>query len=117
MSRGYAVSDSDAKKYREGWDQIFGKKDPEDVSEGEMVYACPECGCEDIEGTAWIHLNSGEDSGSEPPGDEYFCPACDLRTGDGHVGIAMFFRNDPTRKNQLRSHPEFVPVFKSVEGE
>lgn len=106
-NRGYAVSEGDAKKYRDGWDQTFGDKKPK----RENVYACPECGCEDIEGTAWIHLNSGNETGGEPPDDDYFCPDCELREGDGHVrNVAMFDRNDPDRKNTLTTYPEFVPV-------
>jgi len=42
----------------------------------EGMYACPECGCADIEGTAWIHLNTGGVTGDEPPNDDYWCPAC-----------------------------------------
>ena len=42
----------------------------------EGMYVCPECGCADIEGTAWIYLNTGGETGGDPPTDDYWCPAC-----------------------------------------
>jgi hypothetical protein len=41
------------------------------------MYVCPECGCWDIEGTEWVHLNTGRLVGSEPPSEDYWCPACE----------------------------------------
>lgn len=41
-------------------------------------YRCPNCGGKDVEGTAWIHLNSGEEVDGDPPYDHdgYCCPDC-----------------------------------------
>lgn len=102
--RGYAVSKGDDKKYRDNWAQTFGKKKPKE----DRAYACEECGCEDVEGTCWIHLNSGEPSNSEPPSDIHWCPACESETS-----LALFDRNDPKRKNIWSSMTcKHVPVFK-----
>jgi len=49
------------------------------------VYACPNCYCLDIVGSAWINLNTGEQSGSDGPVDRCYCPACSLIGGDGDV--------------------------------
>jgi len=40
------------------------------------MYVC-ECGCWDVEGTEWVHLNTGRLVGSEPPSEDYWCPACE----------------------------------------
>jgi hypothetical protein len=51
------------------------------VEPREGLYVCPECGCADVEGTAWVHLNSGKDTGGDPPLDDYWCPACQEHYG------------------------------------
>jgi hypothetical protein len=47
----------------------------------ERLYRCPECGGTDVNGTAWIHLNTNEDTGDEPPTDDYWCPDCEDHFG------------------------------------
>lgn len=46
-----------------------------------LIYRCPACGGTDVEGTTWIHLNSGKDTGGEPPSDDYWCPDCEDHYG------------------------------------
>lgn len=41
------------------------------------VYVCSDCGCIDVEGTAWIHLNTDALSDGDPPLDDYWCPRCE----------------------------------------
>ena len=48
------------------------------------LWVCPDCGCADIQGTAWLHLNSWRALDGDPPSDDYWCPAC-----DEHVGRAV----------------------------
>lgn len=58
------------------------------------MYACPECGCIDVEGTEWVKLNSSEFAGGDPPTEDYWCPACEVHYGRvaifGDDGEAMF---------------------------
>jgi hypothetical protein len=46
------------------------------VAPHDGMYVC-QCECADIEGTEWVHLNSGLLVGSEPPSEDYWCPACE----------------------------------------
>jgi len=41
------------------------------------LFACYVCGSPDVEGTGWIHLNSGEEAEGEPPSDAIWCPQCE----------------------------------------
>jgi hypothetical protein len=43
--------------------------------------ACDECGCTDIQATAWIHLNTGAVLSDDGPTDQIWCPQCDAETG------------------------------------
>ena len=36
----------------------------------ERVHACPDCGCTDVQGSAWV------DVGDEYPGESCYCPQC-----------------------------------------
>ena len=47
-----------------------------------QYFACPECGCTDIEMTAWVDVNSDQPNQDEPPRDDGWCPQC----GDGGDG-------------------------------
>lgn len=38
---------------------------------------CSECGCEDIQATAWIHANTGEVLNDDGPTDQLWCPECE----------------------------------------
>jgi len=40
------------------------------------IFRCGRCGCPDVEGTAWIVLNTNRVTGSEPPDDDIWCPTC-----------------------------------------
>ena len=42
-----------------------------------VLYGCPDCGCTDIEGTAWVHINDNRLLNCEPPNSEYWCPQCE----------------------------------------
>ena len=41
------------------------------------LYACIECGCIDVQGTAWVELNKNEMLPDEPPNDDIWCPNCE----------------------------------------
>lgn len=42
---------------------------------------CAECGCADIEVTAWVSLNTGEVvDGGDGPTDQVWCPECEAET-------------------------------------
>lgn len=60
------------------------------------VYACPDCGSLYVQATAWVFVNTGEDSGSEGPRDDYYCPDCcaEGRGGDKHR-LCEFEATDP----------------------
>lgn len=49
-----------------------------------LLYCCPDCGCTDIQETAWIYVNSGECTQDEGPLEELYCPQCEQDTGAGH---------------------------------
>lgn len=66
---------------------IMGYKSPT-VEEGQCkggskedletsYYACPECGCTDVECTAWISVNSEQVSSGDAPTDNAWCPQCE----------------------------------------
>ena len=59
-----------------------------------VLYACPRCGGEDVEASSWIHLNSGEESDSDPPSEGIWCPDCE--TQSDHV--CLFEAADTDRK-------------------
>lgn len=40
------------------------------------LWACTECGCTDVQETAWIEMNGGEVQGDEGPLEQQFCPQC-----------------------------------------
>ena len=44
-------------------------------------YACPDCGCTDVETSAWINVNTGQPTNDEGPLDAVFCPQCDQEVG------------------------------------
>ena len=43
----------------------------------EFDWVCPECGSDDCEMTAWVHVNSNEVCDGEGPGERYWCPRCE----------------------------------------
>lgn len=43
-----------------------------------MLWACEECGCTDVEGTAWVKLNGEEFADGDPPTDQVWCPNCEI---------------------------------------
>lgn len=53
-------------------------------AEPKDVWTCDECGSQNVQGTAWIHLNSNTIVQGDPPDDDYWCEDCD--NGEGaHV--------------------------------
>ena len=38
-------------------------------------WGCEVCECTDIEATAWVHVNSGKDTGGDPPNDNFLVPS------------------------------------------
>jgi|GEM_PF-4778047 len=49
-------------------------------------YCCPECGCTDIEMSAWVHCNTGVPTNDEGPTEGLYCPQCADEKGDGDIG-------------------------------
>lgn len=48
-----------------------------ETTDGKPLYwACPECGCTDVQGTAWYEINQGLMTADEGPLDDYWCPGC-----------------------------------------
>lgn len=41
------------------------------------LFACIECGCIDVQGTAWVDLNANEMLPDDPPDDDIWCPNCE----------------------------------------
>jgi hypothetical protein len=47
------------------------------VENREFDWVCPECGSDECEMTAWVHVNSNEICDGEGPGERYWCPTCE----------------------------------------
>lgn len=54
-----------------------------DTSAEDELMACPDCGCTDIECTAWVNVNGDEVSSSDPPNDTVWCPQCSYNGDEG----------------------------------
>ena len=39
-------------------------------------YACADCGCTDVEVSAWVNVNTSIDTGDDGPTDQTYCPQC-----------------------------------------
>ncbi len=55
-------------------------------NETKTYYCCPECGCTDIQMSAWVYCNTLVNTQDEGPLDELYCPQCEHETGDGNIG-------------------------------
>lgn len=70
--------------------------------EKQTLFVCPECGCQNVECTAWINANTDEimNSGADGPLDDYWCPVC-----EDHVGYMetaeVEVEAPPTREDVL----------------
>ena len=42
-----------------------------------MLWACAQCGCTDVQETAWIEMNGGMLLGDEGPTEQHWCPQCE----------------------------------------
>ena len=49
----------------------------------ELLLACPDCGCTDIRGTAWVDVNTFDALDGDPPTSELYCPECSESGFDG----------------------------------
>ena len=47
------------------------------IEKSDFDWVCPDCGGDDCEMSAWVHVNTGEVCEGEGPGDEYWCPQCE----------------------------------------
>lgn len=56
-----------------------------DVPDFVISFRCSDCHGINIQGTAWIDLNTGLDAGGEPPDDDCYCSDCEATSGSGHV--------------------------------
>lgn len=70
-----------------------------------LVFACTECGCENVQGTAWVYLNNYQLIDCEPPSDALWCPNCNSETV-----VGLFDRNDLERKDTWHKG-QTIPVF------
>ena len=59
-------------------------------------WACPECGCTDVHGTAWIELNTDRLTQDEPPTSGLWCPQCD------HNGMEGYFEKGLEQTDKLQ---------------
>jgi hypothetical protein len=50
-----------------------------------LYYCCPECGCTDIQQSAWVYVNTNTPTDDEGPTDGFFCPICEIEEGEGHT--------------------------------
>ena len=48
------------------------------------MLVCSSCGCETVEGTAWVYVNTGKEADGDPADDAAWCPAC-----EAHVRLTM----------------------------
>jgi hypothetical protein len=42
-----------------------------------MIWTCDECGSPDVEVSAWVHINTDTDTGSEGPCSDPYCGVCE----------------------------------------
>ena len=70
------------------------------------VYACPQCGGEDIEGTAWVTMNGDEVQHDEAPTNQYWCPNC-----ENHFEHVCLVAIGDTERRCLHLCGDPVPVF------
>ena len=63
-------------------------------AEPKDVWTCDECGSQNVQGTAWIHLNSNTIVQGDPPDDDYWCEDCDGGFG-AHVTATCGPRKTP----------------------
>jgi hypothetical protein len=60
--------------------------------------ACPDCGCTDVQYTAWVYANTGLNTNDESPTEYAYCPQCDnadLRDRDlVHVATLKPYKAD-----------------------
>lgn len=47
--------------------------------------ACPECGCTDVEVSAWVNANTHQVINGEGPTDNAWCPQCEVGGLDGNM--------------------------------
>jgi len=63
-------------------------------------YACPECGCTDVEVAAWVKDNTGEvvGTGDEGPRDQAYCPQCEANGNEADLGRCHFLEQATERQ-------------------
>ena len=61
------------------------RTDKSAVAEETTFLACPECGCTDVECTAWVCVNSDEVSCGDAPSDNAWCPQCEYNGIDSDM--------------------------------
>lgn len=54
------------------------------------LMACPECGCTDVQTSAWIEVNGESVVNDEGPLDTVFCPQCEHDGREGDVGKTRY---------------------------
>ena len=55
-----------------------------------QLYACPRCGCTDVQWTSWVDANTGALSDDDAPTDYGFCPQCETNGYDGSMKQSDF---------------------------
>lgn len=75
---GYEITETEKRKREVRPLSLRPEPDGEElVLGGDEVYRCPVCGCGDVQGTAWIVLNTGRLADGDPPSEDIYCPKCD----------------------------------------
>lgn len=69
----------------------LGHVEAETETNPAWTWICDECGSQNVQGTAWVHLNSNTIVQGDPPDDDYWCEDC-----DEHVGVTCGPRKPKT---------------------
>ena len=70
------------------------------------LQACPDCGCTDIQTSAWVEVNGCSVINDEGPLDTVWCPQCDNDGNDGDKGKSRYMVEVKEAKPFTQSGPE-----------
>jgi hypothetical protein len=74
--------------------------------------ACPECGCTDVEVSAWVNANTDEVINSEGPTDNAWCPQCEVNGLDGNMRSRDLVQVDEPKP--FKNNPQGVTLVESL---
>lgn len=55
-----------------------------------QLFACPDCGCTDIQTSAWVEVNGCSVVNDEGPLDTVYCPQCEVNGDEGYKGKTRY---------------------------